>query len=98
EFAGFDTVILGISRDDCLTHSAFRDKHGLSVALLADADGDVCEAYGVMVDRELEGIGTKRCLIRSTFIIDKKGVVRDALYGVNPRGHAREVLDRVKGL
>jgi len=98
EFTAVDTVVLGISRDDCLTHSAFRDKHGLSITLLSDSDADVCEAYGVMVDREVEGMGTKRCLLRSTFIIDKQGVLREAFYGVNPRGHAREILDRVREL
>lgn len=98
EFADVDAVVLGISRDDCLTHSDFRDKHGLSVTLLADTDGDVCETYGVMVDRELEGVGKRRVLIRSTFIIDKQGVLRDAFYGVNPRGHAREILEKVRGL
>jgi len=98
EFTAVDTVVLGISRDDCLTHGAFRDKHGLSITLLSDSDGDVCEAYGVMVDREVEGLGTKRCLLRSTFIIDKQGVLREAFYGVNPRGHARDILDRVRGL
>ena len=98
EFTAVDTVVLGISRDDCLTHSAFRDKHALSITLLSDSDADVCEAYGVMVDREVEGMGTKRCLLRSTFIIDKQGVLREAFYGVNPRGHAREILDRVREL
>ena len=98
EFANLDTVVLGISRDDCLTHGAFRDKHGLAVSLLADMDAEVCEDYGVMFDRELEGLGTKRCLMRSTFIIDKQGVLRDAFYGVKPRGHAREILERVRGL
>ena len=98
EFDGLETVVLGISRDDCLTHSVFRDKHGLSVSLLADTDAEVCEAYGVMFDREVEGMGTRRGLVRSTFIIDKQGVLRDAFYGVNPRGHAREILERVKGL
>ena len=98
DFAGTDTVVLGISRDDCLTHGAFRDKHGLSVTLLSDTDGEVCEAFGVMVDREVEGLGTRRVMMRSTFIIDKQGVLRDAFYGVNPRGHAREILERVKEL
>jgi len=98
EFDSLDTVVLGISRDDCLTHSAFRDKHGLSVSLLSDTDADVCETYGVMVDREVEGVGVRRAMVRSTFIIDKQGVLRDAFYGVNPRGHAREILERVKGL
>ena len=98
EFEKSHTVVLGVSRDDCLTHGAFRDKHGLSVTLLSDTDGEVCETYGVMVDREVEGVGTRRGLLRSTFIIDKHGVLRDAFYGVNPRGHAREVLERVKEL
>lgn len=98
DFADADTVVLGISRDDCLTHGAFRDKHGLSVTLLSDTDGEVCEAFGVMMDREVEGLGTRRALMRSTFIIDKQGVLRDAFYGVNPRGHAREILERVKEL
>lgn len=98
DFSGADTVVLGVSRDDCLTHSAFRDKHGLSVTLLSDTDGEVCEAFGVMVDREVEGLGTRRVMMRSTFIIDKDGVLRDAFYGVNPRGHAREILERVKEL
>jgi peroxiredoxin Q/BCP len=98
DFVAADAVVLGVSRDDCLAHGAFRDKHGLSVTLLSDAEAEVCEAFGVMVDREVEGVGTRRSLVRSTFIIDKKGVLRDAFYGVNPRGHAREVLDRVKEL
>jgi len=98
DFSGADAVVLGVSRDDCLTHSAFRDKHGLSVTLLSDTDGEVCEAFGVMVDREVEGLGTRRVMMRSTFIIDKDGVLRDAFYGVNPRGHAREILERVKEL
>jgi peroxiredoxin Q/BCP len=98
QFAGLETVVVGISQDDCITHAAFRDKHGLSVSLLADTDGEVCEAYGVMFDREVDGLGTKRSLMRSTFIIDKQGVLRDAFYGVNPRGHAREILERVRRL
>ena len=40
----------------------------------------------------------RECLVRSTFVIDKKGVIRHAEYGVNPRGHAAEVFDLVKRL
>ena len=101
EMAGFESsgaVVLGCSPDSTAVHRKFRDKHDLGVTLLSDAEAEVCEAFGVMVDREVEGVGTRRSLLRSTFIIDKKGVLRDAFYGVNPRGHAREVLDRVKEL
>jgi len=67
------------------------------VQLLADTDGDVCKAYGVLHEKEFEG-RKKVGVLRSTFIIDRTGVVRHALYGVNPRGHAAEVLNLVKGL
>ena len=95
DFEVFKAVVLGVSMDDCLAHSAFRDKHGLCVQLLADVDGEVCRRYGVLHDKELDG-RKKTCIVRSTFIIDRKGVLRHALYGVNPRGHAQEVLGLLK--
>lgn len=98
DFLRHDTVILGVSMDDCLTHGSFRDKHGLSVSLLADADGEVCDKYGVIQEKQVDGKGVKRCIVRSTFVIDKHGVVRHALYGVPPRGHANDVLDLIKEL
>jgi peroxiredoxin Q/BCP len=82
--------------DDCLSHGSFRDKHGLSVQLLADTEGEVCQQYGVIQEKEIEGNRRKRCVVRSTFVIDRGGVVRHALYGVLPRGHAGEVLNLVK--
>lgn len=91
EFAAHDTVVLGVSRDDCISHAAFRDKHGLSVRLLADTEGEVCKKYGVWQEKEKDG-AKKMGIVRSTFIIDKKGTIRHALYGVNPKGHAHEVL------
>jgi peroxiredoxin Q/BCP len=97
-FLGLDTVVLGVSMDDCMSHGTFRDKHGLAVQLLADAEGEVCAKYGVLQEKEVEGKGKRRCIVRSTFVIDKKGFVRHALYGVNARGHAAEVLNLVKEL
>ena len=97
EFAALNAVVLGVSMDDCMSHGTFRDKHGLSVQLLADAEGEVCRRYGVLQEKEVEG--KKRTgVLRSTFIIDRKGGVRYAQYGVNPKGHAQEVLKLVKGL
>lgn len=97
DFRACNSIVLGVSMDDCLTHGAFRDKHGLCVQLLADVDGEVCRRYAVLQEREVEG-RRKRNVIRSTFIIDSKGFLRHVLYGVNPRGHAAEVLDLIKGL
>ncbi len=98
EFLDLDTVVLGVSMDDCMSHGAFRDKHGLAVQLLADAEGEVCEQYGVLQNKEVDGRATRRCIVRSTFVIDKKGAVRHVLYGVNARGHASQVLNLVKEL
>jgi peroxiredoxin Q/BCP len=95
QFEKLKTVILGVSMDDCISHGTFRDKHGLCVQLLSDMDGDVCRRYGVVQEKEVEGrrrVGIQR----STFVIDRKGVIRHASYGVAPRGHAHEILDVVR--
>jgi peroxiredoxin Q/BCP len=97
EFEKHHAVVLGVSMDDCISHGSFRDKHGLSVRLLADTEGDVCRQYGVLVERESEG-RKRTSVLRSTFVIDREGVVRHALYGVNARGHAAEILALVKAL
>ena len=98
QFVKHDCVILGISQDDCLTHAAFRDKHGLSIGLLSDSEGEVCRSYGVVQDKETENGRRHSIVLRSTFVIDKKGVIRHAAYGVNPRHHALEIIDVVKKL
>jgi peroxiredoxin Q/BCP len=98
DFRRHNVVILGVSMDDCLSHGSFRDKHGLSVTLLSDVDGEVCGKYGVLHDKPLEDGRTRRCIQRSTFLIDRTGHILRAMYGVNPRGHAAEVLNLVKGL
>ena len=95
EFARHGCAVLGVSRDDCMRHAEFRDKHGLSVRLLADIDGEVSRKYGVAQMLEKDGV-RKVCIVRSTFVIDSQGVVRHALYDINPRGHVAEVLALVK--
>jgi peroxiredoxin Q/BCP len=91
EFKRLDTVVFGVSRDDVLSHQAFRDEHGLSVQLLADTEHEVGRLYEVIQDKIVDG-HPKACLMRSTFIIDKKGVVRHILREVNPKAHVEEVL------
>jgi thioredoxin-dependent peroxiredoxin len=97
EFARHDCTILGISRDDCIKHAEFRDKHGISVRLLSDAEGAACKQYGVWQAKEVDGV-KKHGIVRSTFVIDKHGVVRLALYGVTAKGHALDMLRAVKEL
>jgi thioredoxin-dependent peroxiredoxin len=97
EFARYHTVVYGISRDDCICHAAFRDKHGLTVQLLSDDDGDVCQSYDVLEEREKDGM-KKLCVHRCTVVIDRRGVVRHIMRNINPKGHAREVLNLTKEL
>jgi peroxiredoxin len=97
DFAAANCTIVGVSKDTCVSHAAFRDKYGLTVQLLADVEGQLCEAYGVW--REKEKNGEKRMgIVRSTFIVDAGGVIRHALYDIKPKGHAEAVLDLVRGL
>ncbi|MDP2752397.1 MAG: peroxiredoxin [Rhodocyclaceae bacterium] len=95
EFERLGCKIFGISRDDCLNHADFRDKHGLSVRLLSDVEGEICRQYGVNHFREKDG-HRKLTVIRSTFIIDKKGIIQHAIYDVSPKGHAAQVFQLVK--
>jgi len=97
EFGRCNCVILGVSRDDCLTHADFRDKNGLSIRLLSDPEGEVCRRYGVLQEKELDGV-RRLCLVRSTFVIDKKGVIRHADYGVNAKHHALQIFNVVRKL
>jgi peroxiredoxin Q/BCP len=97
EFAKLDTVVFGISRDDVLSHAAFRDEQGLSVQLLADPEAQVCKLYDVVVEKIVDG-RPKSTLSRSTFVIDKKGILRHVLRDVSPKDHADEVLKAVKTL
>ncbi len=97
DFARLDTLVLGVSRDECLSHATFRDKYGLSVLLLSDTESRVCKKYGVLYDKEVDG-GKKVSIQRSTFVIDRQGKLRHALYGVHAHGHADEVFDLIRGL
>lgn len=97
QFRKAGAVVLGVSMDDCLSHGDFRDKHGLAIVLLSDEDGEVCAKYGVLNEKEYEG-RRRRCVQRSTFIIDRTGYLVRVMYGVAPKGHAAEILNLVKGM
>ncbi|WP_327050786.1 peroxiredoxin [Halomicrococcus gelatinilyticus] len=78
-----DVAVYGVSTDDVDSHEAFADKYDLDFDLLADPDGEVAAAFDVDVD---EGYTA-----RTTFVL-AHGEVQAAYEGVDPDGHAREVL------
>lgn len=97
EFGRNDTVVIGVSKDSCESHVDFINKFGLKLDLLADTTGELCESYGVWREREKNGVKSM-AIFRSTFIINKLGVLVDVTYGVTPEGHAEEVLEKIKSL
>lgn len=92
-----NTVVIGVSRDTCESHQAFISKFGLKVRLLADTEGELCERYGVLQEKEKNG-EKKIGIVRSTFLIDKQGKLADVQYGVTADGHAQEMLEKAKRL
>ncbi len=97
DFRRCNCIVLGVSPDDWLSHAEFRDRHGLTVTLLSDPECEVCRQYDVVRMSE-QAANCRPHVLRSTFIIDRLGTVRHALYGVSPKGHASEILDLVKTL
>jgi peroxiredoxin Q/BCP len=87
---GTGAVVLGVSSDSAASHVKFREKFGLNFPLLSDPEHAVAEAYGVWKEKSMYG---KKFwgIERSTFIIDERGVVREAWRKVSPKGHAERV-------
>ena len=96
EFEQAGAQVFGVSRDNCFSHQAFREKYGLKLTLLADVDGELCSKYGVIQEKEKDGI-RRTGIVRSTFVIDPEGTISYAEYGVAPKGHARLLLAFLTG-
>ena len=97
EFEAAGATVLGLSKDSITKHEKFIAKHDLGVALLSDEDGDTVEAYGAWVEKSMYGkkyMGIER----STFLIDKNGILRREWRKVKVPGHVDEVLSSVKDL
>lgn len=97
EFQAHDTVIFGISRDSVRVHENFKAKHEFPFELLSDAEESACALFDVLhlkknYGREYMGI------VRSTFLIDKQGVLRQEWRKVKVKEHLAEVLEAVKAL
>ena len=97
QFAAADAVVLGVSRDSLKSHESFKAKQSFPFELGSDADEAVCNLFGVIKQKMMYG---KQCrgIERSTFVIDRNGVLRREWRGVKVAGHAQEVLDFVRTL
>lgn len=95
EFEALDTVVLGVSPDSVDRLVKFEDKQELNFTLLSDEDHGVTEQYGAwglkkFMGREFMGV------LRSTFVIDKKGAIAMVMDKVKTKSHHEEVLDWIR--
>lgn len=90
-------TILGCSRDGVDKHEKFIAKHSLGIRLLSDTSGEVCNAYGVWVEKSMYG-RTSMGIQRATFLIGQDGRVLASWPKVRVPGHADEVLQAVRAL
>lgn len=97
EFEAANTVIIGVSKDTVAKHDKFVAKHDLGVALVSDAEGDVCERYGTWVEKSMYG-KTYMGIERATFLIDGSGKVVEEWRKVKVPGHVEAVLQAAKAL
>ncbi len=88
--------VVGISPDGAAKHVRFRERYGLAFPLLSDPEHRVMEAYGAWGEKTMYGkktVGT----IRSTFVVDGRGMIAHAWYNVRADGHAAKVLETLRG-
>ena|SRR3989338_1524059 len=87
-----DAVIFGVSPDDEASHQKFIQKFSLPFTLLCDKEKEVCQKYGVWVEKNMYG---KKYwgVARTTFVIGKAGKIEKIYEKVKPEGHNQEILD-----
>jgi peroxiredoxin Q/BCP len=81
-----------VSPDSVKSHQKFKQKFELPFTLLADEGHKIADAYGVYGEKKMYGM-TYKGVMRTTFIIDEKGIVRKVFEKVKPQGHAAEVAE-----
>ncbi|HYD29321.1 MAG TPA: peroxiredoxin [Azospirillaceae bacterium] len=96
DFSASGAVVIGISKDQPVTHDKFKAKYDLPFTLATAPDTAFFEEWGVWVEKTMYG-KTSMGLSRSTFLIDEEGIVRQAWRKVKVDGHVDKVLAAVKG-
>ncbi len=91
-FMSMDIVVIGISRDSTASHQRFAKKYNLPFTLLSDPELAAIQAYGVWQEKKLYG-KVSMGVVRSTYIIDEKGVIEKVMPKVKPDTNAAEILE-----
>ena len=97
DFVQAGCAVFGVSRDNLRSHESFKAKQELPFELLSDTEERLCEQFSVIKEKKLYG-KLVRGIERSTFVIDRQGVLKREWRNVKAPGHAQEVLNFVKTL
>ena len=96
-FEAQNALVVGVSRDTVQKHDKFISKHDLSIPLISDEDGRLCEAFGTWVEKNMYG-KTYMGIERATFLISPEGDVLKIWRKVKVPGHVEEVLSQIQTL
>ena len=91
DYAERDVVVFGISDDPVEDLQKFAEKYDLPFRLLSDESGEVAEAYDSYGEKNVFG-NTVEGVFRNTYVIDEEGTIAAVYEGVDPEGHAEEIL------
>ena len=95
KFEKLNCIVIGISKDNIKKQAKFREKYNLTCELGADFENNVCEQFGVWVEKSMYGrkyMGIQR----ATFLTNEKGIITNVWEKVKVPGHADEVLATVE--
>ena len=95
KFLNLDTIIIGVSKDSLTSHDKFITKLGIPFLLLSDLDEKICKAYDVIKEKNMYGkkyMGIER----STFIINKEGILTHEFRKVKVKDHIEKVLEALR--
>jgi peroxiredoxin Q/BCP len=95
KFSKLDAVILGVSPDSVESHRKFAEKYKLPFSLLSDEKKEICKKYGVWQEKSMYG---KKYMgvVRTTFIINDKGIIKKIFPKVKVDEHNAEVMEALK--
>ena len=94
DFIEENCVIIGISKDSTASHCKFINKYELPFILLSDVNGDILSKYGVYQEKSMYG-RKYMGIVRTTFVIDEKGIVKKIYEKANASKNPQEVLDYI---
>ena len=90
-FRAKDVAVIGVSKDSVASHAKFAAKHALPFVLLSDPELEVIQAYGVWQEKKLYG-KVSMGVVRSTYLIDERGIIERVMPKVKPDTTAAEIL------